>query len=72
MSSRDGFQIMVDFIEKLPQNRVRYQLEAALERRKPFRNFRLVLNRNDALLQQWYQFKSTYLFEWVQAHFRKH
>jgi hypothetical protein len=40
IGSHEGFEIMRDFIEALPESPARTALERALQRRKPFRSFK--------------------------------
>jgi hypothetical protein len=45
---------------------------SALVRKSPFRNFRNVLDENDAFLDQWYSFKSNWYKKYVMAFLDAH
>lgn len=72
MSSSDSFQIMAAFVETLPSSKIKWQLEQALERSKPFRNFRNVIDYHEDILQQWYKFKNWKYQEWVREYIENH
>lgn len=57
MGSRESFLIMTDFVEELPAGKERYRLADALERPKPFQQFKNRLHDYPTLLEQWYAYK---------------
>lgn len=61
-----SFKLMEYFVEIVDDDEVlREKLSQALERAKPFRNFRFILDHHDEYLQKWYQFKSSKQREFV-------
>jgi Uncharacterised protein family (UPF0158) len=58
--SNEGYQIMESFVEMLNNERLKVLLSDALQSKKPFRNFRVVLQNNHAE-QDWYDFRDAYL-----------
>ncbi len=65
MPSRDSFEMMVDFVEEVSNKRIRARMVNALERRKPFANFRQVVDSNETVRQQWFKFRDDTYQEWV-------
>ena len=66
MESRKSFLIMVDFAEQEVSNRFwQSKLIDALERSKPFRRFKDIVDTYDALREQWFAYKHTRYTEWV-------
>ena len=56
IASHDGFRIMEDFVQALPQTRIREKLEWSLNGPKPFRRFKDALHENQAVREQWHKF----------------
>jgi len=56
ISSREGFQIMENFVEGLPEGGERDLLTKVLSRKKPFSNFKNALADMGPLRQQWFDF----------------
>jgi hypothetical protein len=65
MSSRESFQIMEDFIDKVSNNRIRERLINALNRSRPFRNFKNEVDYNEEIRQHWFKFKAYKYQDWV-------
>jgi len=61
--SHEAFQIMEDFTEQLSDERMQDNLVRALNRPKPFHNFRFVLDEDNDVLQQWYKFRDAAYLE---------
>jgi hypothetical protein len=63
---RESFKMMEDFIEKcIPDSdRIKNRLWDALSRRKPFRNFKNVID-DSPYRQRWFDFKQTWLEDFV-------
>jgi len=51
VSSNESYKVMEEFIDSLPDNKIKRDLEYAINRAKPFRNFRYELDKDDDLLQ---------------------
>lgn len=56
----ESFKIMELFIDEVKDEDVQNKLFNSIKRKKPFRNFREVLNGYPQLLEEWYAFKSDY------------
>ena len=68
--SGDSFRIMEGFIYSLPDqaNQLRNQLIEALNNRKPFRNFKYLIDNSGQYREQWFAFKNQKLIEFVENH----
>jgi hypothetical protein len=57
---------MVDFAEQLKDgNRLKDRLFDALNRSKPFSQFKLAIDNSGEFRQKWFDFKQTKLENWV-------
>lgn len=65
MSSREAFQIMADFVDVVSNNRIKERLINALNRSKPFSNFKREVDYNEEVRQQWFKFKAYKYQDWV-------
>ena len=63
--SRDSFRIMADFAESIEDSRLQNKLINALNRPKPFQNFKWQIDNSGAYRQQWFDFKKMRYFEWI-------
>ena len=64
--SSDSFRIMVKFAEQLDdKNELKYELIKALNRKKPFREFKFIIDNSGIYRQQWFDFKNEQLIQWV-------
>ncbi len=68
LSSKESFNIMVDFAETLsmPQT-LKKQLIDALNKKKPFREFKFVVDNSGEYRQKWFDFKNQAVETWVQS-----
>jgi hypothetical protein len=67
--SSDSFRIMEDFVYTLPESEsLRKNLIYALNQRKPFRQFKSIIDNSGPFRQQWFDFKDRKLQEWVADH----
>jgi Uncharacterised protein family (UPF0158) len=67
MNSTDSFQLMHDFTELLDNsNLLKNKLRIALTRKKPFREFKFVIDNSGDYRQQWFDFKNLKLKQWVE------
>jgi hypothetical protein len=60
LNSKVGYEIMEAFVEKMRESPKKALVVAALQGRKPFRIFRETVENHD-LLDDWYDFKESYL-----------
>ena len=66
LESRDSFLIMGQFAEMLEDsNHLKQRLFDALNKSKPFRQFKFIIDNSGEYRQKWFDFKSKKLQEWV-------
>ncbi len=65
MSSRESFEIMADFAENIDNPILRNKLINALNKSKPFRNFKWQIDYSGEYRQIWFDFKRKRYIEWV-------
>ena len=59
LSSKQGFQIMEDCVSELEENiPIKNRLIFALQNKKPFQNFCIVINEDEHYRQEWFKFKT--------------
>jgi hypothetical protein len=63
IDSHDGFHIMQDFVETLPDSEAKRTLTKSLTRPKPFRNFKDDLYDFPQVQDQWYKYHEKNLLE---------
>ena len=66
MEARDSFQVMGDFAEQVTDTRLRDKLITALNRKKPFREFKFTIDNAGEYRQSWFDFKNKRYIEWVE------
>ncbi|NMB72854.1 MAG: hypothetical protein GYA22_11975 [Bacteroidales bacterium] len=71
MSSREFFQMMVDFVDSIPDISVKYQLIKSLNRPKPFRNFKNEINCAGIYRNKWFEFKEKVYCQWIEKQIDK-
>ncbi len=65
-TSSDSFEIMANFTEQLSDNnKLKNKLINALNKKKPFREFKFVIDNSGVYRQQWFDFKNAQLKQWV-------
>jgi hypothetical protein len=57
LASYESFQIMEDFVDSLGDTKEAVRLQEALNRRKPFRQFKDTLHEHTSLSDAWYAFE---------------
>lgn len=65
--SHDSFQAMQDFAEQVDDTSTRTKLLEALNRKKPFSNFKDAVDNSGDYREQWFAFKDKRNIEWVEA-----
>ena len=65
MPSRDAFLIMEDFTDQVSNKEIRNRLIYALNRSKPFKNFKYEVDYNEEVREKWFKFKAYRYEEWV-------
>lgn len=63
--SHDSFQIMADFTESINDKGLQDNLINALNRPKPFQNFKWLIDNSGEFRQQWFDFKKMRYIQWV-------
>lgn len=63
--SHESFQIMVDFAERVVDKKLQDKLINALNRPKPFQNFKWHIDNSGEYRQQWFDYKKTRYIDWV-------
>ena len=64
MDSNQSFRVMEYFIEKIESEQLRKKLVIALNRPKPFRNFKYLIDNSD-YRQNWFDYKFDQNILWV-------
>lgn len=57
MTSNDSFKIMTDFADNIDNKKIQDKLYNALNKSKPFRNFKWQIDNSADYRQQWFDFK---------------
>ncbi len=71
-NSNDSFEIMANFPEQLNDNdKIKNELINALNKKKPFREFKYVIDNSGVYRQQWFDFKDAQLKQWVIDKFKE-
>ena len=67
-----GFDIMSDFVETLPEGKVRRELARAIQQKHPFRRFKDVLLNYPPVREDWFRFHEQAFIknikEWLEDH----
>jgi hypothetical protein len=65
MSSRETYQIMLDFTKNIKQISLQEKLFDLLNQRKPFRNFKHIVESDEVLAQSWFDFRHQQYTVWI-------
>lgn len=60
LESHESFKIMESFVDEIPEGKFQNKLIGALNRKKPFANFKYLVENSD-YRQNWFDFKENYL-----------
>lgn len=63
--SHESFQIMADFTDNLNDTVLQNKLIDALNRRKPFQNFKWLIDNSGEYRQKWFDYKKSRYIQWV-------
>ena len=66
MSTRESFEMMEEFIDTVEDENFKQKLIYALNRNKPFRNFKYEIDYSDEYRQRWFKFKEEKYLECVE------
>lgn len=70
LESIDSFEIMAQFADTFADsNKLKNKLIDALNKKKPFREFKYVIDNSGEYRQKWFEFKNQNLQKWVQDKF---
>ena len=72
MTSRESFSVMEDFTEQVEDQNLKDRLKYALNRPKPFQNFKYEIDYSGEYRQKWFDFKSERYIEWVRDQINRH
>lgn len=65
MSSHDSFLVMADFIDTVDNTFLQERLVDALNKRKPFQNFKWIIDNSGKYRQRWFDYKNSRYQDWV-------
>ena len=65
MDSHDSFKVMERFADSVSDDSLREKLLIALQRPKPFANFKFEINNSGPYRQMWFDFQQEQQVEWV-------
>jgi hypothetical protein len=72
-TSSEAFEIMADFTEQLTENKqLQSRLIVALNKKKPFREFKFVIDYSGDFRQQWFDFKNKWQQDFVERQLNRH
>ncbi len=72
MTSHESFEIMADFAKTVDNQKLQEKLYMALNKSKPFRNFKWEIDDSGAYRQKWFDFKNQRLIEFVKTQIEEH
>lgn len=65
MPSRESFLIMTDFIDNITDKRIQARLINAINKSKPFQNFKYEIDNSGEYRQKWVDFKEQEYYKWI-------
>jgi hypothetical protein len=65
MNTNQSFELMADFADSLDNENIRRKLVTALNKSKPFRNFKWAIDNSGEYQNQWFEFKKNRYIEFV-------
>ena len=63
--SHESFQIMADFTESIEDKGLQNKLISALNKRKPFQNFKWQVDNSGEFRQRWFDYKKMRYIQWI-------
>jgi hypothetical protein len=66
MDSRESYEVMEDFIVTVDEENLRRELINALEKKKPFQNFKSIIDNSGVYRQKWFDFKTQQYIKYVE------
>ena len=71
-TSNEAFEIMSEFAEQVTDYKLQNRLFEALRKKKPFREFKFVIDNTDNFRQQWFDFKNHWQQDFVLRQVNRH
>jgi hypothetical protein len=65
-TSGEAFEVMVGFTEQSTNKQLQGRLISALNMKKPFREFKFVIENSGDFRQQWFDFKNKWQYDFVE------
>ena len=65
MDSGESYRVMSDFVDTIEDDELRKKLELGLTLRKPFRNFKDIIDNEVEYREKWFAFKNARYIEFV-------
>lgn len=65
MESRESYQIMQDFIDQLDDGRLADRLFNAIQKKRPFANFKAEIDHSGPYREMWFHFRDQCYLEWT-------
>ncbi|TVR77961.1 MAG: hypothetical protein EA412_09680 [Chitinophagaceae bacterium] len=72
MTSHESFEVMSDFAELVDNQNIQDKLFKALNKSKPFRNFKWEIDSSGEYRQKWFDYKNQRLIEFVKNQIELH
>ena len=66
METTDAFQVMADFAEQQNDKKLQEKLINALNKRKPFKEFKFIIDNAGEQRENWFDFKNKRYIEWTE------
>lgn len=71
IDTHDSFNIMHDFVEQISNNEIKQKFVYALDKPKPFKNFKYELDYHDEIREEWFKFKLNRIIDHVTNEIKK-
>lgn len=72
MNTNQSFELMADFADSLDNENIRRKLVTALNKSKPFRNFKWAIDNSGDYRNQWFEFNKNRYIEYVKEQIEVH
>lgn len=70
--SNASFRLMEDFLAEIEDAHFRSRLSETLNKPKPFRHFKNIVDQNEVFRQKWFAFKNQRMIAWVKKQLENH
>ena len=72
MDRHESFEVMADFTEQVLDKRLQQQLINALDKKKPFREFKVIIDNAGSYREKWFAFRDQRYIEWTEEQIAMH